>query len=434
MRPALFTLLLFVVAGAAAHAQVHTPFAPGYVVTAAGDTLRGELAREPDLLATQRARFRPGPEAEAATYAPADLLAYGFDDGRAFERASVAPAQGLGEETLFLRLLVRGGVSLYTYALDVREGLDTQVGDRRLVGPQRYVLRDGGGVLRPLYQPVRAVLVNGEFYAVREQQYHQALTAAFAGCPAEQRRAARVAYRQRDLTAAVVRFNECVGAPVAQAAPDAARVQSDLAVALRVRAGAGATRLFHPQELHGLQGTYQPTVPYLGVMADFHFPAASRNLSAPLELALRSHRVDDEAVGERRRPEDFERLGLAGSLGLRYFTDLPGLAGGHVSVSGGILMGRLFGDRPHYRECYPHPGDPFMPCYNWQMPAWESGNYVEAGMQRGRLSAGARWENTVWGASSPLTAVTLLRRRPAEEYGVANFRASTVFGVVGWRL
>lgn len=84
-----------------------TIFEPGYVVLVSGDTLRGEVALEADLLATRRAVFR-GAEAEVVTFSPAELLGYGFDSGRQFQRYELAPGPGLELEPLFLRRLVAG--------------------------------------------------------------------------------------------------------------------------------------------------------------------------------------------------------------------------------------------------------------------------------------------------------------------------------------
>ena len=58
-------------------------FRPGYIVTSASDTLRGEVDYRGDIALSELCRYRNGSE-QPREFEPEDIRAYGFADGRSF--------------------------------------------------------------------------------------------------------------------------------------------------------------------------------------------------------------------------------------------------------------------------------------------------------------------------------------------------------------
>ncbi len=107
-RRFLFLLLAVSLGGAAAFAQAD--FRPGYVVTNAGDTLRGEIDYRGNILMGRQCTFRAGRGTDEVRYSPAELVAYHFDEGRYFQSRRVD-----GERLVFLEVLVQGELDVYYY-------------------------------------------------------------------------------------------------------------------------------------------------------------------------------------------------------------------------------------------------------------------------------------------------------------------------------
>ena len=196
------SLVLF---AAPARAQEAVPFVPGYLVTAEGDTLRGEAQELIDLAAAREVVFRAGPDAPVQTYTPATALAYGDAAGRRYvARAVQAEFEG-PEAGYFLQVLVDGRLDLLRLA----------------VGPDddRFFVQDEGGEPVGLYvtrdrryETQRAESnTQGGLYDEVNPRYRPTLARAFYGCPEMQAEAADLKLRQRDLVRAVVAFTECVG-------------------------------------------------------------------------------------------------------------------------------------------------------------------------------------------------------------------------------
>ena len=104
----MFLLLAVSLGGAAAFAQAD--FRPGYVVTNAGDTLRGEIDYRGNILMGRQCTFRAGRGTDEVRYSPAELVAYHFDEGRYFQSRRVD-----GEGLVFLEVLVQGELDVYYY-------------------------------------------------------------------------------------------------------------------------------------------------------------------------------------------------------------------------------------------------------------------------------------------------------------------------------
>ena len=107
MKKAIFPFLLALLGFSAVYAR---DFRPGYVVTSAGDTLRGEINHGNATALCAECLFRPDGQATATRYLPGDLAAYRFEGGQYF---LARPLEGAG--LVFLEVLVQGELDVYYY-------------------------------------------------------------------------------------------------------------------------------------------------------------------------------------------------------------------------------------------------------------------------------------------------------------------------------
>lgn len=89
-------------------------FEPGYIVTSENDTLRGSIKNETDANLSTKVFFKKeGGMVEK--YTTGDLLAFGFSNGRTFERQVVTTftPEGTDSTFVFAKNLIRGKIDLY---------------------------------------------------------------------------------------------------------------------------------------------------------------------------------------------------------------------------------------------------------------------------------------------------------------------------------
>jgi len=408
-------------------AQQGAPFVPGYVVTAAGDTLRGEVTDQIDALAARSVQFRPEPGAAGRMYSPAEIQGYGLDSGRRFVVLVVPPFAGRPAEPLFARPLVEGdALSLYTFAAPVPRMADDPDALSDRGDPTRYAVQGPGGQAVGLYY-LRRLQRDGGLQMVQDAQYRRALAVAFAECPDEQRRTARLPYRQRELSAAVLAYNACVGAAFVVAPGAEAARQGDIATEFAVRVSAGPKRFSHhygrmysypePRDLKSAGGRSLS----VEAIADHKLLLINPRLSVPVGLSFNLTSADEAWLSDKPSwpnyfsAEDFNRSRIALSVGTRYTLPM-GRAG--TSVAAGFLSGYLLGDK---QTVYSHIALAHF-------PSWEAGWYAEVSSRAAvspRLSpveVGLRYETTGIGYMNPFQG-------PSN----SSWRTSSVSGALGVR-
>jgi hypothetical protein len=91
-------------------------FEPGYIVKHNQDTVRGfaEVALNRDL--TRSVKFKNGESSELKEYKPVDLLGFGIGNDRYSSMHFLNTAQDSVMETAFVKQLIRGEYSLYSYS------------------------------------------------------------------------------------------------------------------------------------------------------------------------------------------------------------------------------------------------------------------------------------------------------------------------------
>lgn len=92
--------------------QAQQDFRPGFIVTTASDTVRGEVDYRGNAAMNEVCRFRTEGQ-KPVEYAPGNIAAYGLSDGRLFVSDTV------DGDPLFLERLTSGRISLYSYRNEI---------------------------------------------------------------------------------------------------------------------------------------------------------------------------------------------------------------------------------------------------------------------------------------------------------------------------
>ncbi|WP_460581688.1 porin family protein [Hymenobacter luteus] len=261
----------------AAFAQAQTNFRPGYVVTLAGDTLKGEVDSRGAQRNARLSRFRTAKSAPVTEYRPQQLRGYGFTDDRVYQTETVLLSDSVRREGLpdlkeeafprasFLEVIVQGPASLL-YLRDERS-------------KDHYYLRTPGRPLQELIQTTQEVVRNGVTYWQKSDEFRRVLAAATQQCPAVQPAITTVRYDQAGLIRIVRAYNECVGG--VSVAPAAASRKNHVRLGLVLGAERSQLVLDDYPDLQA-KGT-SSVQPVVGLAANLYPTGASRTLSARVE-------------------------------------------------------------------------------------------------------------------------------------------------------
>ncbi|MDO7847013.1 hypothetical protein Q5H92_11640 [Hymenobacter sp. M29] len=209
----------------AAPVQAQTNFAPGYVLPATGDTLRGEVDLREGRLSARRCRFRPTASADVITYEPQQVRGYGFSaPQRHYRTMAVAVDETAAQQPVFLEVLVDGPASLYF----LRDG------EKR----DEYFVGLANQPLALLRHGMVQVSRNGETSTAMDTGYRNTLRAALADCPAVEKKLSTLLFQESALLNVVTTYNaDCRGYRAARA-----RQSTAAAVHLTVGLLLGAAR------------------------------------------------------------------------------------------------------------------------------------------------------------------------------------------------
>jgi len=149
MKKILLLFAGFVFFAGCLHAQ--TDFRPGYVITNAGDTLRGEIDYRGDRLMGEICKFRSA-DGKIVKYTPYDIAAYRFVDSKYYV------AREIPDKMAFLEFLIKGQVNIYYLREDD--------------GDERYFIDKEGEPLSeiPYEEGIREVDNKLYFYQTTEHQ------------------------------------------------------------------------------------------------------------------------------------------------------------------------------------------------------------------------------------------------------------------------
>lgn len=262
----------------AASAQAQTNFRPGYVVTLAGDTLKGEVDSRGAQRNARLSRFRTSKAAPITEYRPQQLRGYGFTGDRVYQTETVLLSDSLSRNAIyklkidtlqrpsFLEALVLGPASL----LFLRDEHNKD----------HYYLRMAGKPVQELIQNTHEVVENSVTYRGKTHEYRRTLAAATQQCPAIQSAITTVRFGQNGLADLVQRYNDCVGATSITPAAESRR--SHVQLSLVVGAEKNRLTLYDPHPAQEIQAT-SSVRPTAGLGLTLHPPGITRAISARVE-------------------------------------------------------------------------------------------------------------------------------------------------------
>lgn len=90
-------------------------FTSGYIVTEAGDTIRGLIYEKSDAELSRKLTFKTSESAEEQKYTNRNIVAFGFESGREFERRVLLPKLRMDGDTtyIFAKNLIRGNIDVF---------------------------------------------------------------------------------------------------------------------------------------------------------------------------------------------------------------------------------------------------------------------------------------------------------------------------------
>ncbi len=222
--PVSILLLLILCFGIGLVAKGQANFRPGYVVSLAGDTLRGEVDSREGGTNAERCRFRAIPTADIITYSPTEVRGFGIAGGRRYRTLTMPVSDA--------RIRV-GAVAGLPYFMEVLVDGPAQLYFMRVQGYDHFLVASPVRPLALLQHGIERVdrKMGSDVVTYQEEltPYRQVLAQALPNCPLAQRRLPALAYTEFGFRRVVVLYNDCQGSP---AMPLAKR-----AVAAHVRLG-----------------------------------------------------------------------------------------------------------------------------------------------------------------------------------------------------
>ena len=196
-----FFMLSLLLAAPAAWAQ--KSFQPGYIVRAAGDTLRGEIDARGAQRMTRSCMFRTGPDAAPTEYLPTTLKGYGLRQGAQYEALQVptgpvlqnAPQPVAAAPVVFMQVLAQGKAELFSFP-DAEDRI-------------HYCFRMASQPLTELIQIKQVAVIRGRRVMVEQYPFRDVLRAAFADCPAVQPLIAKTQLADMKLIKLFIGYNTC---------------------------------------------------------------------------------------------------------------------------------------------------------------------------------------------------------------------------------
>ncbi len=182
-----------------AHAQKNV--LPGYIITQAGDTLKGQVRDRSDAQNNLSVEFHG--TAGVTVYTPEQLKGYGITGQKKYTSTNITtlsyPPHGGTDTTrsvVFLQQLIEGPLSLY--CLKTHRERD------------RFFLRRDSGNFSELVQEKRIVEIKGNPHQRTLNFYQDTLSQVFAACPDLAKKMSRLDFVAVDMSKAFIEYNACI--------------------------------------------------------------------------------------------------------------------------------------------------------------------------------------------------------------------------------
>lgn len=182
-------------------------FEPGYVVTSAGDTLRGQIENRFWQAPPENIVFRAAPTATAQTYLSSQVRAFRLESGRFF-RAEVVPLDR-GARTQTSNLPQRLVINSQPESILAEVLVDGPVTLLRAVpdGVTHYFVQRPGKPYMELTERKYLSVVGGREVIMDANNYRAQLGMYFGDCPAAVEAAGKSSYTAKSLVAVVQAFS-----------------------------------------------------------------------------------------------------------------------------------------------------------------------------------------------------------------------------------
>ena len=278
----------FLLCGLFGAGRARADFHPGYVITLAGDTVRGKVDYQTGPPTTFKCRFRPA-SGPAVTYEPEQLLGYGLTDISLTYQVRRVPTvvvlnaiEGSAHTEMrpvFLEVLVAGPATLY-YRADETEKT------------HYYVYTEASGMHPLLTENVTVTDANGRTFLRERPLFRGELATAFQACPEVQRTVATVMLTKSSLSKAVRHYNACI---TGESLPAGTALDEPRYVSLEAMLGAQYSTIRFSGETQ-LQGTTigGGLVPLPGVAVQLRPPLLRQRLRLRVEALYERQRYDEE--------------------------------------------------------------------------------------------------------------------------------------------
>ncbi|MCB2407461.1 outer membrane beta-barrel protein [Hymenobacter lucidus] len=195
-----FSCVLFVLGAAtllfSTTAQAQSGPQPGYVVSLAGDTLRGTIKPGRAERNAVQCDFKAAGQTESKIYKVGELRAYG-SSVLAYESHPVPRSADTATVLVprYLEVVTRGPLTLYALSYQSK--------------PRFFISGYRPGKVVELIQRTNTVQRGAQQFVVTQRLYQDTLTKAFQGCPEASRQAKVVDFGVNELEKAVRKYNAC---------------------------------------------------------------------------------------------------------------------------------------------------------------------------------------------------------------------------------
>jgi hypothetical protein len=169
-------------------AIAQTDFRKGFIITHEKDTVLGLINFHDGTRAFEVCYFKRSDNEDSRSYSPADIVGYGFLDGRRYVTKTIVLKEAT--ETVFLEVLAYGRISLYRYR-DVF-----------------WVEKEGSGLIQLRDEPVEYEK-DRQKYIVHSNEHIATLNMLMADCDKVRSAIQEVPLYQRQLVVLVESYNNC---------------------------------------------------------------------------------------------------------------------------------------------------------------------------------------------------------------------------------
>jgi hypothetical protein len=184
-------IILVVVVLSGANCLAQADFRKGYIISNAGDTLRGLVDYREGVKAYRSCDFKKSETDNTVTYEPEHIIGYGFPDDKYFQSRHIKEHEQ-DSTVVFLELIVKGLVSLYRFE-------------------KNFYVEKRGDTLFELANESTELSANGRKMVKESNQHIGILNMLLFDCVESRQKILGVRLVERPLTLLIEHYNSCKG-------------------------------------------------------------------------------------------------------------------------------------------------------------------------------------------------------------------------------